>query len=140
MTSQPGTSSGAAPSVRVEIAPGELLDKITILEIKSERIEDPAKRANVARELAILMACRDRALPATAELAALTEELKTVNQELWGIEDEIRACEARQDFGAGFIALARAVYRTNDRRARIKRRINGLLGSAIMEEKSYTDY
>jgi hypothetical protein len=73
-------------------------------------------------------------------LAALTEELKSVNQELWGIEDDIRACEARRDFGAGFVVLARAVYRTNDRRARIKRQINALLGSAIVEEKSYTAY
>lgn len=134
--------------ISVDISPGELLDKITILEIKAERIEDPTKRGNVEQELAILEACwveamleavcRDwAARNTTAELTMLTDELKAVNLELWDIEDAIRGYEARQDFGAVFIALARAVYQTNDRRARIKRRINELLGSEIMEEKSY---
>ena len=127
-------------SVTVEIAPGELIDKITILEIKSERIADPGKLANVRHELAILEACRDRAIPPVPELAALARELKAVNQKLWAIEDDIRECEAREDFGADFVALARAVYRNNDHRAAVKRHINRLLGSAIVEEKSYKTY
>ena len=134
------TQGGAPLAVTVEIAPGELIDKITILEIKCARIGDPAKLANVEHERAILSAARDRALPASEALAGLTRELATANEALWDIEDRIRACEARGDFGAGFVALAREVYQTNDRRTAIKRRINDLLGSAILEEKSYAPY
>jgi hypothetical protein len=134
------TRSGAPLTVTVEIAPGELVDKITILEIKCARIGDPAKLANVEHELAILSAARDRTLPASEALAGLTRELAAANEALWDIEDRIRACEARGDFGAGFVALAREVYQTNDRRTAIKRRINDLLGSAILEEKSYAPY
>lgn len=122
------------------LAPGELLDKITILEIKCARLADPAKLANVRRELALLEACRDQAVSASAELTALTRDLKTVNEKLWRIEDDIRGCEAAGDFGARFVALARAVYRNNDARAALKRRINQLLGSAMLEEKSYKPY
>ncbi len=135
-----GTTQGAPVSVAVEIAPGELIDKITILEIKRARIGDPDKLANVAHELALLSAARERALPASEALAGMTDELRTTNEALWDIEDRIRACEARAEFGAEFVALAREVYRTNDRRAAIKRRINELLGSAIVEEKSYAPY
>jgi post-segregation antitoxin (ccd killing protein) len=131
------TPTGA---IAVPLAPGELIDKITILEIKSARIGEPAKQANVRHELALLEAARDQAVPASAELISLTRELKAVNETLWRIEDDIRACEAEQDFAAGFVALARAVYRNNDTRATIKRRINQLLGSAILEEKSYRPY
>jgi hypothetical protein len=134
------TRSGAPLTVTVEIAPGELVDKITILEIKCARIGDPAKLANVEHELSTLAAARDRTLPASEALAGLTRELKAANQALWDIEDQIRDCEARGAFGAGFVTLAREVYRTNDRRAAIKRRINELLGSAILEEKSYAPY
>ncbi|MDH3597460.1 MAG: DUF6165 family protein [Rhodospirillales bacterium] len=134
------TRGGALLTVTVEIAPGELVDKITILEIKCARIGDPAKLANVEHELAILAAARDRTLPDSEALAGLTRELKTANEALWDIEDRIRACEARGDFAAGFVALAREVYRTNDRRAAIKRRVDDLLGSAIREEKSYAPY
>ncbi len=134
------TRSGAPLTVTVEIAPGELVDKITILEIKCARIGDPAKLANVEQELAILSAARDRTLPASEALAGLTRELAAANEALWDIEDRIRACEARGDFAAGFVALSREVYRTNDRRAAIKRRIDDLLGSAILEEKSYAPY
>jgi hypothetical protein len=117
---------------------GELIDKIAILEIKSARIADAAKRANVARELRALGAVRDRALPKPPkELAALARDLKAVNERLWDVEDEIRACEKRQDFSARFVALARSVYAENDRRAALKRRISELLGSALIEEKSY---
>ena len=126
--------------ITVEIAPGELIDKITILEIKSERITDAAKRHHVGTELALLVAARDRAVPGSAELARLATELKAVNEARWQIEDEIRLCERDEDFGPRFVALARSVYRTNDRRAALKRQINELLGSKLIEEKSYTSY
>ena len=127
-------------SVKVDIAPAELLDKITILSIKSERIDDLEKRKNVQLELDILMATRDRVLPPSDSLDDLTLKLKDVNERLWIIEDEIRDCEAIGEFGSQFIGLARAVYRQNDERARLKREINNLLGSEIIEEKSYKPY
>ena len=119
------------------ISVGELLDKISILEIKAEAISDPAKQANVMRELAALEAVRRREIAAMPELAALYAELKTANRTLWQIEDEIRAHERGGQFDERFIDLARGVYRTNDRRAVLKRRINELTGSEIVEEKSY---
>jgi hypothetical protein len=124
----------------VEIAPGELIDKITILEIKSQRISDAAKRHHIGTELASLVAARDRAVPGSAELVRFATELKAVNEALWRIEDEIRQCERDADFGLRFVALARSVYRTNDRRAALKRQINELLGSKLIEEKSYMSY
>jgi tetratricopeptide (TPR) repeat protein len=124
--------------IPVPVSPGELLDKITILEIKAERFTDPAKLRNVRTELAQLVAARDRALTPSAELDRLTAELKAVNETLWQIEDDIRLCENRKDFGVSFVALARSVYRNNDHRAEVKRRINDLLGSAIIEEKGYS--
>ncbi len=129
-----------APTVRIDVAHGELVDKITILQIKSERISDPEKLANVRRELETLAAARAAAVPASAELDALGAELKAINERLWEIEDAIRDCERRQDFGPEFVALARAVYRTNDVRSEVKRRINLLCGAAFLEEKSYTAY
>lgn len=129
-----------AKSVMVEIAPGELLDKIAILEIKSERIADPAKLANIRRELALLTEARHAALEESEALTALAAELKAVNEALWDIEDAIRDCERMADFGARFVELARSVYRRNDRRSAIKRRINELLGAGIVEEKSYQAY
>ncbi|MHA6289299.1 DUF6165 family protein [Maricaulis sp. CAU 1757] len=122
------------------IAPGELIDKITILRIKSERIEDAAKLANVRHELDVLNRTRAEAVEETAELKRLDGELQTVNEALWEIEDDIRDCERAGDFGEKFIELARAVYKTNDKRAALKKEINTLLGSAIVEEKSYADY
>jgi tetratricopeptide (TPR) repeat protein len=134
----------AAPNklwpIAVEIAPGELIDKITILEIKSERIGDAGQRHHVDTELAALVTARGRAVPRTVELAPLTTELKGVNEALWQIENEIRRCERDADFGPRFIALARSVYRTNDRRAALKRQINELLDSRLIEAKSYTSY
>lgn len=127
-------------TVNIRIAPGEVLDRLTILEIKAERINDTAKLANVRREHAELAAAAHRAIPATAEIAKLRAELKAVNAELWEIEDDIRDCERARDFGPRFIALARAVYTTNDRRAALKRRINEALGSDLVEEKSYAPY
>ena len=127
-------------TILVPIAPGELLDKITILEIKLERIGDAAKLANVRREFEALDAVRSGKLPASAALDDATARLKAVNEELWVIEDDIRDCERGGDFGAKFVELARAVYRTNDRRAAIKKEINLLLGSDLVEEKSYKEY
>ena len=126
--------------LEVEVSAGELVDKITILEIKAERIADPDKLANVHRELRSLTATRREALPSSEELDELTAELRRVNERLWEIEDDIRDCERKRDFGERFIELARAVYRTNDRRAAAKRSINELLGSELVEEKDYADY
>jgi len=119
------------------ISVGELLDKISILEIKAEAIDDPAKRANVLRELAALDAVRDREVAPAPELEALHAELRAVNRALWRIEDDIRAVERAGLFDERFIELARGVYRHNDRRAVLKRSINELTGSEIVEEKSY---
>lgn len=112
----------------------------TILEIKVERIADQTKRANVERELMVLCAARDGVIAPDVRLARLTADLKAVNLRLWDIEDEIRECERAREFGGTFVELARAVYRTNDRRALLKREINDHLGSAIVEEKSYAQY
>ncbi|HEV8678061.1 MAG TPA: DUF6165 family protein [Stellaceae bacterium] len=119
------------------ISVGELLDKITILEIKAEAIADPAKHANVMRELAALDAVRQSEVAALPELDALQAELQTVNRQLWRIEDDLRAIEPTGRFDERFVELARSVYRSNDERARLKRRINQLTGSEIVEEKSY---
>ena len=127
-------------TVTIEIAPGELIDKITILEIKTERISDAAKLANVRVELDVLSASRDAALPASGDLTRLSTDLKSVNEALWEIEDDIRDCERAGDFGPKFIELARSVYITNDKRAALKRDINELLGSRLIEEKSYQPY
>lgn len=126
--------------ILVEIAPGELVDKLTILEIKSERIDAPDMLRNVRYELTALDRVRQEALSPSPELDALAAELKQVNVALWDIEDAIRRCERAQDFGPRFVELARAVYRTNDRRAQLKRAINDLLGSQIIEEKQYVAY
>ena len=126
--------------ILVEVAPGELIDRMTILVIKTERIADAAKLANVRIELKTLQRACDAGVPASDELDRLTAELKAVNENLWEIEDDIRDCERVQDFGPRFIELARAVYVTNDQRAALKRQINDLLGSRIVEEKSYASY
>ncbi len=127
-------------AVKVEISPGELIDRITILEIKAARIGDEAKRANIGVELSELTAARQAAVPLSDRLTALTGELKEVNEALWDIEDEIRALEAAVEFGPAFVELARSVYKTNDRRSALKRKINELLGSRLIDEKSYTPY
>lgn len=126
--------------IEVPISPGELLDKLSILEIKSERIGDPAQLTNVRRELGLLESVWGEFNNDNDEVAALRGELRAVNERLWDIEDAIRACDARADFGHDFIELARSVYRINDQRAQVKRRINELLGSDIVEEKSYAAY
>lgn len=127
-------------TLSVPVSPGELLDKISILEIKSERISDPYKRANVERELDLLTGLWHAEARETAEVTARRAELKAINEQLWDIEDAIRERERAGDFGERFVELARSVYRTNDRRAETKRAINDLLGSSIIEEKSYQAY
>ena len=119
---------------------GELIDKITILEIKSERMTDAAKLANVRDELELLSALWQRDPAANIDISAERAELKSINEALWEIEDEIRLKERDQAFDARFIELARAVYHTNDKRAAVKRAINLKLGSRLVEEKSYQDY
>ena len=123
--------------LRVPISPGELLDKLTILRLKLERIGAPEKRANVARELALLEQIWRSEVPEDAELQGAAAALARVNAALWDVEDALREREARGEFGAEFVALARAFYRHNDERAAIKRRVNERLGSALVEEKSY---
>ena len=127
-------------SIMAPISAGELIDKITILRVKAARIGDPAKEANVRKELAMLEALADEALPKTPEIERLTAELSQVNIALWDIEDGKRDCERRGDFGDRFVQLARSVYVENDRRAAIKRAINEAAGSDIVEEKSYKPY
>lgn len=123
--------------IQVPVSFGELLDKISILQIKSERISDAAKLANVQREMQALQHTW-QAHPASArDIAGLLGELKAVNERLWDIEDAVRLKERDQAFDAGFVALARSVYQNNDERARIKKAINLALGSGYVEEKSY---
>jgi len=124
----------------VPMSPGELLDKITILRIKSERIDDARKVANVRRELGKLEEIWSDSVQADDVLEGLRLELRAINETLWEIEDHIRAEEQTANFGERFVELARAVYRTNDRRARAKRSVNRHLGSELFEEKSYPDH
>jgi hypothetical protein len=126
--------------ISVPVSYGELLDKIAILQIKSERMSDAAKLANVRAELDALEQAWMAHSAASHDIAVLRAQLKAVNERLWVIEDDIRICEKRQDFGAEFVRLARAVYFENDERARVKREINLALGSQLVEEKSYQDY
>lgn len=119
------------------IAIGDLIDRITILEIKSSRIDDAAKRVNVDRELSALRLLRDAADLTTPEMDKFADELRHINQTLWDIEDEIRVLERANDFGPRFVELARGVYTWNDRRAAVKHEINRAFGSALSEEKSY---
>ena len=140
-----GRGQGMSPrdippqDILVPISVGELMDKITILEIKSERLKNPSLLENVTHELTALRAVRlgdvDRVM-----LDKLSAELKRVNAKLWDVEDAIRECEARSDFGPSFIELARAVYLLNDERSRLKKAINLASGSRLIEEKSYSFY
>jgi len=127
-------------SFSAEISAGELIDKITILEIKAGRLEDPAQLTNVRTELESLLVACDVAFTPSSELVELTALLKAVNERLWQIEDDIRDCERAKEFDAHFVELARAIYKNNDERAALKRRINKLLSSRIVEEKSYAPY
>ena len=126
--------------LQVPVSVGEVLDKITILEIKLAHISDSAKRANVQNELDALLPLVAGDAFTTNQMQGLVAQLKAVNEALWDIEDDIREKEAAKSFDAEFIKLARAVYVTNDKRAAIKKQINLETGSALIEEKSYESY
>ena len=125
-------------AIRVDVSVGEFLDKLSILEIKSEKIEDAAKLANVRRELQVLRDTWAASALAVADVREDYAELMTLNRALWDIEDRIREHEGEGRFDAEFVRLARSVYATNDRRAAVKKRINLRLGSELVEEKSYS--
>ena len=127
-------------NILIPISPGELLDKITILEIKSERIDSAEKKAHVNKELAMLNTVWCDSVVEDAGLAAMRGELKSINESLWVIEDDIRDEERNKQFGDRFVELARNVYITNDQRADVKKRVNLHLNSEIVEEKSYQEY
>ena len=126
--------------IQVPVSPGEVLDKITILEIKSERMDDPVKVANVRRELELLLGTWQQSVEDDETIRRIHTELKSINEALWEIEDDIRDKELAKEFDARFIELARSVYVTNDQRANAKKELNVYLGSEIVEEKSYKDY
>ena len=126
--------------ISVPVSFGELLDKIAILQIKSERMNDEAKLANVRNELSALESTWMAHPAAGHDIVQLRAQLKAVNERLWVIEDDIRLKEKAQEFDAEFIKLARSVYFENDVRAKIKKDINLALGSTYVEEKSYQDY
>ena len=130
----------ATVNLTVPISPGEFLDKLTILEIKAERITDPAKLENVRRELEALHVVWQASPLSSRDVRAQVDQLREVNAALWDIEDRIREKEAAKTFDAAFVELARSVYRTNDRRAAIKKELNLMLGSELIEEKSYSKY
>jgi hypothetical protein len=121
----------------IEVSDGEVVDKLTIIEIKLENIRDKAKLANIRNEYEVVNEAVKKIIDKTDPLYI---ELLNINKELWKIEDDIRNCDRNKDFGSKFIELARAVYFTNDRRADIKKRINLLSGSSLIEEKSYQAY
>lgn len=127
-------------NLSAEISVGEFLDKVTILEIKSERIKDAAKLENVHKELNILRQTWQNSPFSQKDIATEITELKEINERLWEIEDYIRDKESERAFDEQFIELARSVYITNDERAAVKRRINVKVGSNLVEEKSYADY
>lgn len=127
-------------NILVPVSPGEVLDKITILEIKSERIRDEEKLANVRRELALLKDTWAQSVNEDKVVRQLHDQLKEINEALWDIEDAIRDEERSKKFAERFVELARNVYFTNDRRSRVKKELNLHLGSEIVEEKSYQAY
>jgi len=126
--------------INVPISPGELIDKITILEIKKEFIEDINKLKNINHEYDLLMNIFNNDISKTDGIEKLKKQLKDINLALWKIEDDIRDCEQDKNFNENFVELARSVYFTNDKRSKIKLEINLLLNSSLMEEKSYKDY
>jgi hypothetical protein len=127
-------------NIHVPVSPGEVLDKITILEIKSERISDPEKVANVKVELGLLQETWANSVSEDSVIIDLHAQLKEINEALWEIEDDIRDKERAKEFDRRFIELARSVYFTNDRRSQVKKDLNLHLGSEIIKEKSYQDY
>jgi len=127
-------------TIQTPVSPGEILDKITILEIKVQAIKDAEKQKNVRHELEILLRIWNDNIAYSAEMDTLKNQLKEVNQKIWNIEDAIRLKEASKSFDDAFIQIARSVYFQNDKRAAIKKEINLLLGSELIEEKSYQNY
>ena len=127
-------------TIKVDVSVGEFLDKVTILEIKSERIKDAAKLENVNKELNLLKKTWAESEFAKADITDEMNRLKAINEKLWEIEDDIRDKERDRAFDEKFIELARAVYYSNDERAAIKKELNLKLGSGLVEEKSYSDY
>ena len=123
-----------------EISAGELLDKISILEIKLEKIKDKANQEEINKEYKILKEVQNSSLEVTEKLKTLFKEIKEVNLILWNIEDKLRICEKNKDFGQTFIELARGVYLNNDKRSKIKLEINNILDSNIREIKQYANY
>ena len=123
-----------------EISAGELLDKISILEIKLEKIKDKADQEEINKEYKILKEVQNSSLEVTEKLKTLFKEIKEVNLNLWNIEDKLRICEKNKDFGQTFIELARSVYLNNDKRSKIKLEINNILDSNIREIKQYANY
>ena len=127
-------------NIHVPVSPGEVLDKITILEIKSERMSDPEKVANVKVELDLLQETWASSVEEDSVIVDLHAQLKEINEALWEIEDDIRDKERAKEFDERFVELARSVYFTNDRRSQVKKDLKLHLGSEIIEEKSYQDY
>ena len=126
--------------IMIEIAPGELADRLSILEIKLSKINDENKLKNIRYEYASLARGKTELFAKSPEVERLANELKVINDQIWIIEDDIRELERKRDFGDRFVAVARSVYQTNDKRAAVKRQINELLQSVLVEEKSYTPY
>ena len=127
-------------NIKIEISCGEAADKISILRIKEARVTDPAKLANIRRELSSLEQAWRTAIEDDSHIAGLIVDLQSINERLWDIEDRLRILEAGRQFDADFVELARQVYITNDQRARVKREINLSLGSDFLEEKQYVEY
>jgi hypothetical protein len=127
-------------SIKIDVSPGELIDKITILQIKADKIQDISKLENVNKELELLTNSLHQSVKITNELKLIMDQLQQVNETLWVIEDKIRLHETSLKFDTDFIELARAVYKENDKRANLKRKINNALGSELIEEKSYSAY
>jgi len=127
-------------SVESAVSYGELFDKISILEIKRSNVVNPDQRVNIENELEVLNQARAAAIPDHIDVGDLMAGLSEVNARLWDVEDELRDCERRNEFGATFVELARSVYRLNDRRAELKRELNHRLGSGLVEEKLYAKY
>ena len=123
-----------------EISAGELLDKISILEIKLEKIEDKNNREEIKKEYKILKEIQNSSIKFDDKIKELFNSIKVVNIRLWNVEDELRVCEKNKDFGENFIELAREVYFNNDKRSKIKSKINKILGSNIKEIKQYVNY
>ena len=132
--------SNKSKKISSEISAGELLDKMSILEIKMDKIKDTNGLNEINKEYSILKLAKDTHIEFSDEIKKLYAEIKKINLKLWNIEDQIRICEKKKDFGENFINLARSVYLNNDKRSKIKSEINKLLGSNIKEIKQYADY